>query len=155
MNVLDFDASLLPAGHQESARVPPPQARQGEAPPPEAAQGAAGSVPARGRTNIRQAYIAGSYSSGTRTGVLANTARALTAACKLAGAGWSTIVPHASGSQSVTWDAALKRSEKVIYGMDPAIDCLVLLPGWEQSQGARMERDLALRSGIQVLTFRQ
>lgn len=154
MNAPDFDPSLLPTECQEGVWALPSKARQGQAPPPEAAQGTAGPVPGRGRTNIRQAYIAGSCGPDARAGVLANTARAMTAACKLAGAGWSAIIPRASGSQDITWDTALKRCENVIQGMDPAMDCLVLLPGWEQSPGARLERKMALRSGIQVLTFR-
>ena len=99
---------------------------------------------------IRQAYVAGSYSADTRTRTLQNISRALMAACALTGLGYHCIVPHVAGSHRSTWDDAMDRCRATIHAMDPSRDCLVLLPGWEQSRGAREERDIALAIGMEV-----
>lgn len=102
---------------------------------------------------IRQAYVAGSYSAGTPTAILQNISRALAAACALTRAGYFAIVPHTSGSHRASWDEAMGRCRATIQGMSPARDCLVLLPGWQQSRGALDEFQLALELGLPTLTL--
>jgi hypothetical protein len=99
---------------------------------------------------IRQCYVAGSYSADTRTRELQNVMKALVAAVTLTRRGFHCIVPHVSGSHRVTWEDAMDRCRAIIHAMDPARDCLVLLPGWESSKGAQEERLIALAIGMEV-----
>lgn len=101
---------------------------------------------------IRQVYVAGKYTAETRTQEVQNISRALAAGCSLAAAGWHPIVPHVSGSHRVDWETAMSRYFLTIRGMDPKQDALVLLPGWEDSRGARAEVALAEELGLPVLT---
>ena len=99
---------------------------------------------------IRQVYVAGSYSADTRTRELQNVMKALLAAIELTRQGYHCIVPHVSGSHRVTWMKAMDRCRAIIQGMDPAQDCLALLPGWEASRGSCEERELAEALGLPV-----
>jgi len=102
---------------------------------------------------IHQVYVAGRYTAPTRTQEVQNIYAALKAACALTKKGWRPIVPHAAGSHRVTWDEAMDRCLSTIQGMTPERDCLVLLPGWEESRGAVEERELATALGLPVLTL--
>lgn len=102
---------------------------------------------------IRQVYVAGSYSADTRTRTLQHIMAALVAGCALTKLGFHPIVPHAMGSHRATWDIAMDRCREIITGMDPGQDCLVLLPGWEESRGASEEALLATGLGIPVMTL--
>lgn len=94
-----------------------------------------------------QAYIAGPYTGAVSEHVWT----ALRAAQRVMEArGWLPIVPHVMGPHGATWDAAMERCRESIRGLDPACDCLVLLPGWEDSRGAREERELAMSLGLKV-----
>jgi len=99
---------------------------------------------------IRQVYVAGSYSADTRTRELQNVMAALVAACTLTKRGYHCIVPHVSGSHRVDWETAMDRCRAILQSMDPSQDCLVLLPGWEQSKGSREEAETAMAIGMQV-----
>lgn len=99
---------------------------------------------------IRQCYVAGSYSADTRTRELQNVMAALVAACALTKRGFHCVVPHVAGSHRVDWETAMTRCRAMIHSMDPNQDCLVLLPGWENSRGAREERDIAMAIGMEV-----
>lgn len=102
---------------------------------------------------IRQCYVSGPYSGDTRTRVLQNISKALVAACQLTERGFHVIVPHVCGSHRVDWDTALEHDRALIRGLDPTKDRLVLLPGWEESRGAREEWELALQLGLPVWTL--
>lgn len=95
-----------------------------------------------------QAYIAGPYTGAVSEHVWT----ALRSACIVMQArGWLPIVPHAMGlHHGVTWDEAMGRCREIIRALDPARDCMVLVPGWENSRGACEERDLALSLGLPV-----
>ena len=101
---------------------------------------------------IRQVYVAGAYTADTRTRTLQHISRALVAGCDLAKAGLHPIVPHTMGSHRATWEQAMTRCRETIQGLDPACDCLALLPGWEGSRGAVEERALAESLGLPVMT---
>lgn len=100
---------------------------------------------------MRQAYIAGPYTSPTEPGTLTNITAALDCAQILIRAKWFPIVPHVMGSHRLDWETALVRCRDLIRGLDPKTDALVVLPNWEKSRGAREEVDLAKSLGLRVL----
>lgn len=102
---------------------------------------------------IRQAYIAASYTAPTRTQTLHNITAALVAGIVLAKAGIHPICPHAMGSHRSDWEPAMVKCRAIIRELNPEYDCLVMLEGWEKSQGASEERELALSLGIPVMNL--
>ena len=98
----------------------------------------------------KQAYTAGKYTAETRTQEIMNIHAALVAACALTKKGWKPIVPHVSGSHLRTWEEAMNDCRAIIQGMNPRTDCLVLIPGWEESVGAREEAVLARDMGLPI-----
>lgn len=101
---------------------------------------------------MRQAYVAGPYTSVTEDGTRSNIRAALGHAHALTAAGWHCIVPHVMGSHAATWDDAMERCRVLIATLDPKTDALVVLPTWAQSKGACEEVQLAHALGVPVLT---
>jgi hypothetical protein len=105
---------------------------------------------------IRQAYVAGSYSSCFPCSVLLNIRAALKAGLQILEVkGWHPIIPHASMSHDTEWHPAMDRCADVIRSMDAQRDCLVLLPGWEKSRGACWEKEFAKSLGMDILTLEE
>lgn len=102
---------------------------------------------------IRQAYVASAYSHPKPQGVRTNIRIALDAAAKLVEREYHVIVPHVMGTHRASWENAMDRCRDTILAMDPRRDILVLLPGWEKSEGAVAEKLLATRLGIPVMTL--
>ena len=102
---------------------------------------------------IRNHYVAGAYTADTRTRTLHNIILAQLAGIALARAGKHPVVPHVSGSHRRNWEEAMRPCRETIQSLDPDLDCVVLMDGWEHSMGAREERDLALSLGVKVLTI--
>ena len=100
-----------------------------------------------------QAYVAGKYTADNPEDIHRNVTTALEAGVKIAKArGWLPIVPHSMGSHRATWEAAMCRCRQTIREMHPG-DVVLLLPGWEQSKGAREERALAQVCDLKVMTL--
>jgi len=57
-----------------------------------------------------------------------------------------------SGETARTWDWYLRRDLQAMLG---SADVVVLLPGWESSRGAMLERYVALTLGMIVLTLQE
>lgn len=102
---------------------------------------------------IRQAYTAGAYSNPHHDGVRANIERALIAAVELTRKGYFVICPHAGASHRMTWTEAMDRCYQTIRELRPGRDILVMLPGWEESEGAVRERLLAIKLGVEVVSL--
>ncbi len=51
-------------------------------------------------------------------------------------------------------DAEWEEAMKICLHFLPHADVLMLLPNWEQSKGATMERDIAMRLGIKIVYAR-
>lgn len=101
-----------------------------------------------------QAYIAGSYSSPHAHQIIQHVRAALFGALKASAMGYLPIVPHTMFNHRTTsWEDAMQRCRYLIRQLDPTLDILVLLPGWENSRGAREEVDLAVRLGIRVVAL--
>jgi len=102
----------------------------------------------------RQAYIAGAYTAKTPEETLMNIRAAMQAGILVLEAlGAHVIVPHCSMSHETAWGPAMDRCADVIRSMDPARDCLVLLPGWDKSKGAIWEKAFAESLGMSVRTL--
>lgn len=91
-------------------------------------------------------YIAGRYSAPTRAGVEANIAHAVDWGVRIAEFGGMPVIPHAN-----TADARFEQAQGYKFwiagtmSLLRACDACVLIPDWEQSAGARGERDEMLR----------
>lgn len=101
-------------------------------------------------------YLAGPYSGSGEIGSNqyieerdANVTHARNIALKLWKAGASVLCPHLN---SYDMDDQLPY-EAFLVGylqMLKLVDLVVLLPGWQESRGARLEREYAVRNGIAV-----
>lgn len=98
-------------------------------------------------------YISGPFSSPSREIELANTMAAVALGRSIR---WvaTPLVPHVTvlpiegiDTQSV-WDAAMR--ECLVYLRH--CEAVLMVPGWETSRGARIERERALEWSIPVFT---
>lgn len=98
-------------------------------------------------------YLAGPYSARDRTGVEANIARAVDWGVRVAELGACPVIPHAN-----TADARFEAAQPYPFWIAATLSLLrvchavLLIPGWENSGGARGERDEALRKLIPIFT---
>lgn len=103
---------------------------------------------------MRQCYIAGSYTADLPEINLIHIRAALLAGVAIIEAkGWHVIVPHASMDHTTPWHRAMRRCIDTVDSLDIKTDCLVVLPGWQQSRGASMEVSIARCRGLEVLTL--
>ena len=101
-------------------------------------------------------YISGPYSAGNGRTVTDNIAVARRYAVAAANAGWMPFTPHLNTAHFEV-DCPNISHEEWIAGdlaflslLDPARAAVLLLPGWEQSKGARLERDWAIHLNLEV-----
>lgn len=66
---------------------------------------------------------------------------------QLAGAGYTALVPHDFIAADATWQQAMRRSLETLAKADG----LACLPGWEKSNGATLEVEVAHRLGIPAM----
>lgn len=105
---------------------------------------------------MKIAYVSGPYRAKTGIGVLLNIWKARRVAIKLWKMGFAVICPH---TNSIGFpDGALRSGDDIEYieGDCEIIsrlresDALVLLPSWEQSEGARKERKKAIKNFMSI-----
>ena len=63
--------------------------------------------------------------------------------------GWEVETPHDTIAADAEWAAAMRQSITRLM----AADAVAVLPGWEMSPGARIERRLARDLGIPVISL--
>ena len=92
----------------------------------------------------RTAYVAGKITGLPKTQVKEKF-NMITS--ELTGMGYNVVKPIAVNDDSKTWDDAVRGDIKKMLECDE----VHLLPDWQDSRGAQLERDIALRLGIQVI----
>lgn len=66
---------------------------------------------------------------------------------KLNGLGYQVVNPVAITNDVPSWDDALRNDIKKMLECDE----LHMLPDWQESRGAQLERDIAIRLGMNVV----
>lgn len=99
---------------------------------------------------IRQAYLAGPYSDDCPAVRLVYIAQSCQASASMARLGFFPICPHASGDHRVSWEKAMTRCDEMVLSLRAGVDLMVMLPGWEKSRGAVIEKKWALDAGVEV-----
>ena len=66
---------------------------------------------------------------------------------KLTGMGYQVVKPVAVTDDTKPWDDAVRSDIKKMLECDE----VHMLPDWQESKGAQLERDIALRLGMQVV----
>jgi len=92
-------------------------------------------------------YVAGKYRADTKEGVEANIRHAERAAKRLWQEGWAVICPHLNtahfdGDEDVFLEGGLEILSRC--------DAIYMLNGWQDSEGATKEFDLADELGLNI-----
>lgn len=98
---------------------------------------------------MKRVFISGPYRAATEYGVLRNIEHARDVAVKLWQVGYAVFCPHMNSAGlggSVPDDAFIEGCLAWVQ----AADLVVMLDGWERSDGAKAELALALTIGIPV-----
>jgi len=102
-------------------------------------------------------YISGPYSAGNGRSVAENIAVARAhAEVAAARKGWMPLTPHLNTAQfevdcpEISHKEWLAGDVKILRSLDPADAAVLLLPGWERSNGARLERDWVIHLNLEI-----
>ncbi len=94
-------------------------------------------------------YVAGPYRGESENEVFENIMRARSAAVKLWDEGWAVVCPHTN-----TMFMGSKLGDAVFLEGDLEIvkrcDAIYMLKGFQNSQGAKAELELAIEIGLEV-----
>jgi len=106
---------------------------------------------------VKVIYVAGPYRADTSIEVTRNVHRAAAEAAELLYAhGLAVICPH---SMSHGWEGHSDYTpERTLLGCFELVrrcDALLLMRGWQRSEGSVAERDVALEAGIPVFVSRK
>lgn len=66
---------------------------------------------------------------------------------QLNGMGYQVVNPISINDDTKSWDVSMRNEIKKMLECDE----VHLLPDWQESRGAQLERDIALRLGMQVV----
>jgi len=101
-------------------------------------------------------YISGPYSPGNGRTVAENIAVARSYAVAAVKAGWFPFTPHLNTAHfedfcpNVSHQEWLDGDLTILRALSHADVAVLLLPGWEESRGARLERDWAIHLNLEV-----
>jgi len=97
------------------------------------------------------AYIAGPYRSETEYGVHCNIQAAERAAMKYWKLGYAVICPH----KNTAYFGLGEEHDHIWLDGDLEIlkrcDVVVMMHGWEKSEGATIEHEVALKNGVKIV----
>lgn len=101
---------------------------------------------------MKLAYTAGQYRNPELYGVVTNIRRAELVAIELWRLGIPTICPH---KNTALLDGSLYPGDSDVWlkgdlEMLRRCDCVVMIPGWEQSEGAKAEKEFAVEHNIPI-----
>jgi len=99
---------------------------------------------------MRIIYVAGKYRGQSEREVFENIICARRAALKLWEANWAVICPH---TNSIFMGSQLGGDEKFIEGDLEIVrrcDAIFMLRDWSDSKGATLEREEAIKAGLEV-----
>jgi len=112
---------------------------------------------ARGGDRVRPLlYISGPYSTGNGRTVAENIAVARAHAVAAAKKGWMPLCPHLNTAgfevdcPEISHEEWLAGDITILRSLDPAGAAMLLLPGWEESKGAGLERDWAICLNLEI-----
>ena len=103
---------------------------------------------------MKVAYISGPYRAETINGIVQNIHNAEKVAIKYWQKGYAVICPHKNTAlfDGVAPDHIwLEGDLEFITRLIPGHDVLVLIKGWKKSEGAHLERNCAIKNGIQLI----
>lgn len=114
---------------------------------------------ADGQGNVRPplVYIAGPFGADTPDAHQANVRRAALYRAPIARLGCYPVCPHTNTSElgGPTGKSSDPKEQKFWYDASMELlrrcDAIVMIPGWQTSTGAKMEKDFAQANGIPVL----
>jgi hypothetical protein len=101
-------------------------------------------------------YLSGPYSPGNGRTIAENIAVARSYAVAAARKGWMPLTPHLNTAHfeedcpEVPNEGWIDGDLAILRLLPRARAAVLMLPGWEQSKGARRERQLALVRGLEV-----
>ena len=101
-------------------------------------------------------YISGPYSAGNGRTVAENIAVARRYAVAAARKGWMPLTPHLNTAHfeedcpEIPNEDWIDGDLAILRLLPRARAAVLMLPGWEQSKGARLERDWAINLGLEV-----
>ena len=101
---------------------------------------------------IKIVYTAGKYRAKTLNGVRVNVLRAEAIAMKYWELGYGVICPHKNcnliDNRKISDDLILNADFEMIRR---CVDIMVMVPGWEESDGATQEHNLAKKLGMEII----
>ena len=101
-------------------------------------------------------YLSGPYSAGNGRTVAENIAVARAHAVAAVRNGWFPFTPHLNTAHfevdcpNVSHEEWIAGDLAFLSRLNPARDAVLLLPGWEQSKGWRLERDWAIHLNLEI-----
>jgi len=104
---------------------------------------------------MKLTYTAGPYNAPTLYGIVCNIKNAEDVAVDLWRMGYAVICPH---KNTAMMDGTLDKDDREMwlegdFEMIRRCDCIVMIPGWEKSEGAKAERKLAKELNIPVFYY--
>jgi len=102
---------------------------------------------------MQVAYISGPYRAKTVSGVLRNIIKAREVAIKYWKLGYAVICPHTNTAfmdGEAPDEVWLEGDKEIIRRLTPE-DAIVMMIGWEDSEGAKAELELAKELGLKII----
>lgn len=99
-------------------------------------------------------YLAGPYSANEHGSISENIIKARKIAIEMWEQGYAVICPHLNTAHfEVDCQCDYEDYMRGDFAIIHKVDAVVMIPGWQDSKGAVMERNLALRLGKEVTEY--